>query len=634
MFQKNTIQPHKFCRRRQIIRVSLLALFFCLSLVPAYAFFGSSNSRDTKVPGTLKDRLTPKPDTTPPTGSISFNKNQRFTNSPQVTLTLSAQDNPGGLGLSQMQFSNNNRTWSAPEPYSTTKAWTLSLRDGPKRVYVKFSDKSGNWSRPYLSSIITLDTHPPKILITSPVNGSVIDDPQVQLKGTIDRRPFLENRSLASGENSLTKTSIDAAGNTASASVKVYYYPGTLIGPEGGVVTSPNGKVKITIPAGALNDAVPISIISLDKNILARFAPEGKTLLCAAEFKPDGLLFNFPIEITFTLDEAMIPGTPIYLGLYEKGGEDKDGKISLSSDPAIVPVDGYHLTFYVQHFSNWSPLAGLISQGAPIGAGVKIPLPDLLTGSFSSSVPITLPPGRKGMQPQLSLNYRSSNSNSWVGLGFSLNPGYIVRSTRLGPPTYDDKKDTFYLITDAGTTELVNLIDNLYQAKVESSFTKFFKEADDSWRALSKDGATLRFGQSSDSKETSSSGTFSWFLTKAVDTNGNYISYSYTKDQGKSYLSHIDYTGNENGASPANSVEFSTESRTDVFSSYISNSRIVTAKRLKEIQAKAGDDLVWSYELIYDYSPDTNRSTIKSITQYTSDDKNLPTQTFTYQQAK
>ncbi|MFH1429775.1 MAG: SpvB/TcaC N-terminal domain-containing protein, partial [Candidatus Margulisiibacteriota bacterium] len=189
-------------------------------------------------------------------------------------------------------------------------------------------------------------------------------------------------------------------------------------------------------------------------------------------------------------------------------------------------------------------------------------------------------------------------------------------------------------ITEAGTTEMVHLIDNLYQSKVESGFTKFFKEPDDTWKVVTKDGAILRFGQTTDSKETSTSGTFSWYITKAIDTNGNYIEYYYTKDQGKAYLSRIDYTGNETGISPTNSMEFSLEPREDIISSYISTSRIATAKRLKEVEAKVKGELVWRYELEYDYSKDSNRSLLKSVKQSGSDGKSLPQQRFNYQKAK
>ena len=641
-------------------------------------------------------------DTTLPTGTIKLNNGAEYTNSPAVTLTLLAQDNPGGSGLSQMQFSNDGATYTTPEAYASSKSWTLSTGDGTKTVYAKFKDVAGNWSTPVSDTIIldttppgifinpvisptnqnvilsysasdnftssakiiisgdnspyvnegtynitltaqdlagnsstksvsfTIDKTPPLVIITSPQNGAVVENSNLQLQGTVDGLSFSETRTLVEGENILTKTATDSAGNTASISVTVYLYLGEFIGPQGGEVLSSDGKVRVVIPPGALNASKQIRVSALNKEALETAAPTNTALLSVVECKPYDLVFNLPVSIIYTLPQAEIPGTTVELGLYDK----VKNKIISTGQTSVVPVDGYTATFSIMHFSTYAALKNLTPQEIPIGLGVKIPLPDMLTGAFSHSVPITIPPGRKGVQPALALSYRSGNSNSWVGLGFSLNPGYIVRSTRLGPPTYIDTQDTFYFITDAGTTELVYLVDNLYQAKVESSFTKFFKESDDTWKVVGKDGSTLRLGQTADSKETSSQGTFSWYLTKVVDTNGNYIEYHYTKNEGKSYLSRIDYTGNEMGLSPTNSVEFSLESRDDIFSNYISSAKISTAKRLKEILVKVNYSLAWRYELEYSLSPDTNRSLLKSITQYGSDGKSLPEQRFSYQKAK
>jgi hypothetical protein len=338
-------------------------------------------------------------------------------------------------------------------------------------------------------------------------------------------------------------------------------------------------------------------------------------------------VFNQPVELAYRLSQNQVPGTPLELGLYDS----VSGKINLLSQSAAVSGNGRNVSFSLNHFSTYAVLKPFVSNGAPIGPGVKIPLPDMLTGAYSFKFPLTISPGRRGAQPALSLNYSSSNSNSWLGQGFNLNPGHIVRSTRLGPPKYNDQQDTFYLITDAGTTELVYLTENIYQAKVESGFSKFYKESDDSWRVVAKDGSIMRFGQTADSREVAAKGTYSWYLTKSVDTNGNYVEYQYSKDQGKTYLYRINYTGNENGVSPTNSVEFSLEDRPDVPSSYISGSAIVTAKRLKEIISKVNDDLVWRWVLEYVVSLDTGRSLLKSITQSGADGKTLPKQIFEYQ---
>lgn len=504
------------------------------------------------------------------------------------------------------------------------------VNDGDYNVTLTAKDKADNSATSTVS--FSIDKTPPLIIITSPSEGAIFEEPEVVLQGTVDGVAFSQTLTLTQeGSNTLTKTSTDSAGNTSSASVTIYYYPGKLIGIEGGEVSSSDGRTKLIIPEGALVEPTRIRVSPINKETLETATPADFSLLSAVECKPTNLLFNKPAEIIFTLDKAEIPGTPVELGLYDS----LQNKIISTGQASVVPVDGYTLRFSLTHFSVYAALKSLAPQSVPIGQGIKIPQPDMFTGAFSHSIPITVPPGRKGMQPALSLTYRSSNSNSWTGLGFSLNPGFIVRSTRLGPPTYTDTQDNFYLITDSGTTELVYLIDNLYQAKIETGFAKFFKEPDDSWRVLGKDGSVLRFGQTTDAKEISSSGTFSWYLTKAVDTNGNYIQCNYTKDSGKSYLSRIDYTGNEQiGISPTNTIDFSLESRDDISSSYISSSKIATTKRLKEIQVKANSNLVWRYALEYTYSQDTNRSLLKSITQYGSDGKSLPIQIFSYQKAK
>jgi len=103
-------------------------------------------------------------DTTPPTGSIIINAGAAFTNSTNVTLTLSCSD---ANGCSQMQFSNDGSTYSTPEPYATSKAWVMSSGDGTKTVYVKFKDTAGNWSIPYTDTIL-LDATPPTTTATPP----------------------------------------------------------------------------------------------------------------------------------------------------------------------------------------------------------------------------------------------------------------------------------------------------------------------------------------------------------------------------------------------------------------------------------------------------------------------------------
>jgi YD repeat-containing protein len=106
-------------------------------------------------------------DAVPPTGTITINSGAAFTNSTNVTLTLSCSD---PYGCSQMQFSNDNATYYTPEAYATSKPWTLTSGDGTKTVYAKFKDTAGNWSTTY-SDTILLDTTAP-ISTASPGGGT------------------------------------------------------------------------------------------------------------------------------------------------------------------------------------------------------------------------------------------------------------------------------------------------------------------------------------------------------------------------------------------------------------------------------------------------------------------------------
>ncbi|MFB3918530.1 MAG: SpvB/TcaC N-terminal domain-containing protein [Candidatus Velamenicoccus archaeovorus] len=404
--------------------------------------------------------------------------------------------------------------------------------------------------------------------------------------------------------------------------------PGIIVGPGGGEVFSSDGKTKLVIPARALSVARGFEILPVDSQAVEGAVPAQTIVLNVVECKPYGLVFNVPVQLIYRLDQAGIPGTPVELGLYDSVRQ----KINSTGKTSVISSDGYSVTFSVDHFSTYAVLMSLVSQGEPIGGGVKIPLPDLLTGAFSRSFPITVAPGRKGIQPSLALVYRSSSSNSWLGMGFDLRAGYIVRSTRLGVPTYDDTQDMFCLVTDAGTTELVHLVDNLYQAKIESSFTRFYKESNDSWRVLGKDGNILKFGETEESKEGGWGGTFSWYLTKTLDTNGNYVKYDYAKDGGRAYLARITYTGNENsGVVGRDTVDFVLGDRTDHIFSYIGGAKIETSKRLKEIQVKCNGDLVWRYIIGYGKSDDTGRSLVTSFQQCAGDGVCFPGQIFEYQ---
>src|SRR5215468_1856661 len=67
--------------------------------------------------------------------------------------------------------------------------------------------------------------------------------------------------------------------------------------------------------------------------------------------------------------------------------------------------------------------------------------PDPHTGTGNLTVPIALPPGRNGFQPELNLVYSTGNGNGPFGLGWNLNVPGISRKTSRGIPRYRDERE-------------------------------------------------------------------------------------------------------------------------------------------------------------------------------------------------
>src|SRR5437899_10444051 len=75
--------------------------------------------------------------------------------------------------------------------------------------------------------------------------------------------------------------------------------------------------------------------------------------------------------------------------------------------------------------------------GALHGIGETLS-PDLHTGTGNFTVPIALPPGRNGLQPELSLVYSRRSCNRPSGLGWSLSVPGGTRRTSKGVPRCGD----------------------------------------------------------------------------------------------------------------------------------------------------------------------------------------------------
>jgi len=121
----------------------------------------SARARDTAGQTTLAASVAVTVDNQAPTGSVVVNGGAATTTQGAVTLSLAATDAQGAV--TQLQLSNDGSTWSPAEPFTATRAWTLSAGAGTKTVYARFADAAGNWSVAASDTIllVTSDTTAP-----------------------------------------------------------------------------------------------------------------------------------------------------------------------------------------------------------------------------------------------------------------------------------------------------------------------------------------------------------------------------------------------------------------------------------------------------------------------------------------
>jgi RHS repeat-associated protein len=253
-----------------------------------------------------------------------------------------------------------------------------------------------------------------------------------------------------------------------------------------------------------------------------------------------------------------------------------------------------------------SQIIGLPQGGGALhGIGEKFS-PDLHTGTGNFSVPIALPLGRNGLQPDLSLVYSTGNGNGPFGMGWSLSVPGVMRKTSDGLPRYDEQQDTFVL---SGAEDLVpvDVQTNLtrYRPRTEGLFARIAHHRDASqnyWKVESKDGLSSYYGTPVTTDRDPAAlidpdhvgHVFAWKLSRTVDVFGNRIDYLYERDAQQTdgphrwdqlYLAEVRYADYGDPAKPQFlvRVKFVYEQRPDPFSEYRAGFEIRTVRRCKQI---------------------------------------------------
>lgn len=261
-----------------------------------------------------------------------------------------------------------------------------------------------------------------------------------------------------------------------------------------------------------------------------------------------------------------------------------------------------------------------------------------VSGAATYDIPIVVPPGIAGMQPELSLSYNSQGGNGLLGVGWSLSG---LSSISRCPKTVEpdgvrgtikfDANDRFCLdgqrlVAVNGTT--YGAVGAQYRTEVET-YTKINSSGGSSGQpqyfvAQTKSGLKQSFGLTANSRfqGAGTTSTMTWALERVEDTVGNYMTFEYRNDaaNGQYYITRINYTGH-GALSPARLVLFEYDSsRPDPMITHASGTKYTVNSRLTHIKtflfdsaAGSYNQLVRDYVLSYDTAPVSNRSRLVSV---------------------
>jgi len=208
----------------------------------------AGNKNTTMVTINL-DTKKPVISVTSPTGTMPY-----MTNKANMTITGKVTD------ATKLWVGGQALTIGTGGNFSTT----VILTEGSNKVTIKAErEYSGDIvADSFFDVFIERDITPPVVVITAPKNGLVTNAASVQVTGTIDDKKatlkfgntnitntngtFTTAATLTAGDNTLTVTATDPAGNTITASVKVTFDNVASL-----TVTSPK-KVKVSVTSDSI----------------------------------------------------------------------------------------------------------------------------------------------------------------------------------------------------------------------------------------------------------------------------------------------------------------------------------------------------------------------------------------------
>ena len=290
--------------------------------------------------------------------------------------------------------------------------------------------------------------------------------------------------------------------------------------------------------------------------------------------------------------------------------------------PESPQSQGFTPTF-VKDLDVADPSAGIVSIQPPQANSM---------GTAGLDFPLKLPVGRKGMMPNLAIEYNSDWGLSWLGLGWDIVVPAVGIETNWGVPEYlpDYESETYSFngvqlapVAHRGPYKprVSNQNIKVFYPRVDDQFQKIIRHGNHPsnywWEVTSKNGSKQFFGGrtgvgviENGVLRDDRNNIAHWALVETRDLDNNFIKYDYnitdhpgilnsTISGRQIYLESISYTGHGNVEGKYRVEFFRKSDRKDISIDARLGFKRVTADLLERIEISFNGQVIRSYELTY-----------------------------------